>query len=173
MNNSDRRTIGIIAVIVTTLLCACPGLILLTIGGISGVMRVFFSSELSGSDVNAALAVAITGLCLGILMIAVPLEIALFAFRGGPGQPRSAVVDVAPPPPPQPVRPVEPEPVNMPPFVVPSSQPPAPASTEGAVVIVDSEEAPKPAAEAEEPPTFDQGPDEPEEQDPNRIPPAI
>lgn len=175
MNNSDRRTIGIIAVIVTTLLCACPGLFLMFGGGITGLVAIIPGADLNGNEVGSVLGGGITALCLGLFLVAIPLVVALFAFRGGPGKPRSAVLDATPPPPPQPVRPVEPEPVNTPPFVVLSSEPPPVSSTEDAVIIVDSEEPP---VEPEESPTFEERPfekrpDESQEDDRDSIPPAI
>ncbi len=170
MNGNSSRTTGIILVILTVLLCACPGLVLLLTGGIFGLFGLIpeAGSDMIGSGDLSPFVVAGISICLGVFLVAIPIVIAVVTLRS---KPSPTAPSVAPR-----------EPVSAPPAPPPVAEPPSPlvetappqtsVSPESEVVEPEVEETP---AEPEQSPgeaPAEESPDEPEE-DENYIPPAI
>ncbi len=127
----DKRTTAIIATIVTGLLCGCPGLAILCFGAfaiptsfVPGAQIDVFGSN----DPQSLLTSGIVGLCLGILLIAIPVVVGFTTLRNRPA-PADMVV---PPAPPRPVTPVTPQPPTdfAPPPAEPAEPPAKPEEAE-------------------------------------------
>lgn len=109
----DKRTTGIIATVVTALLCGCPGLFGICWGVIA--IPVSFvpgaNIDIGGNNSpQAALTAGIVGLCLGLIFIAIPIAVGYFTLRN---RPAASTVITAPsysPTPPPPPKPDEPQP---------------------------------------------------------------
>ncbi len=85
----DRRTTGIIATVVTALLCGCPGLVGLCWGGIAAIVSFVPNSniDIGGSnDPRTALFSGLGALCVGLLFIAIPFVVGYFTLREKPDQ---------------------------------------------------------------------------------------
>lgn len=118
----ENRTAGIIATIVTVVLCGCPGLFALCFGAIAvpASMAPGAQIDIFGSnDPEAALGTGLVMLCLGLLFIAIPVVVGFLTLRNRPAA--SAVIPASPAPPPPPGAPVgqvaptmEPAPVSPP-----------------------------------------------------------
>lgn len=169
----DKRTTAIIATVVTGLLCGCPGLAILCFGTLAipvsstpGAQIDIFGSN----DPQSLLTAGIVGLCLGVLLIAIPVVVGFTTLRNRPA-PAGMVV------PPAPSRPVTPAPQA--PVVAPSkpaedfTPPPAPpeAAPEEPAEPPASPEKPEPPAdtwmEAQVGPLVEVPPEKPAE------PPAV
>jgi len=68
----DKKRIGLIVTLVTTLLCACPGLIAVLIGA-----GVSFSG---GTQSNLGLAVAIAFICIGVVLVLIPVTAGIYTW---------------------------------------------------------------------------------------------
>jgi hypothetical protein len=81
----DRRTTGIIATVVATMLCGCPGLCLLVFGAVSMVVP-FTYTDFNGDTFRETLPAGwgIAGLCLALLFIAIPVVVAFLTLRRRP-----------------------------------------------------------------------------------------
>ncbi len=82
----DRRTVGIIATVATTLLCACPGIFLCLFGGLSAAGLGTYTRDVMGNTGagNISPGVGIGLLCLGILLVAIPIVVGFFTLRKKP-----------------------------------------------------------------------------------------
>ncbi len=109
----DKKTTGTIATIATAVLCGCPGLIGLCIGGTSLFASFVPGAEIDvfgSSDPGAATTMGITFLCLSVIFIAIPIVVGVVTLRKKPGDAVvPAVIDVEPSP--KPVEPVDNEPL--------------------------------------------------------------
>jgi hypothetical protein len=94
--NMERKTVGIIATVATTLLCACPGLFLCLFGGLSAAGQGTFTSQVMGNSGAGKVApgVGIALLCVGILLVAIPIVVGFFTLRK---KPEAANVGQVPP----------------------------------------------------------------------------
>lgn len=93
MDNNKRQT-GIIATVVATLLCGCPGLFSLCFGAIFAVVSRMPDTEYSGDlTPESALGIGIGGLCLGIVFVIIPIVVGFVMLRNK----KPTVVDVANP----------------------------------------------------------------------------
>ncbi len=92
----DRKTVGIISTIATTLLCACPGLFLCVFGGLSAAGLGTYTSDIVGASGAGKIApgMGIALLCVGILLVAIPIVVGFFTLRK---KPEAAKVDQVPP----------------------------------------------------------------------------
>ena len=122
----DKRTTAIIATVVTGLLCGCPGLAILCFGAfaiptsfVPGAQIDVFGSN----DPQSLLTTGIVGLCLGILLIAIPVVVGFTTLRNRP----AAAGMVVPPAPPRPMPSAPPMDFTPPP--APPSEEPAEPST--------------------------------------------
>jgi hypothetical protein len=124
----DKRTTAIIATVVTGLLCGCPGLAILCFGAFAVPISFTPGAQidvLGSNDPQSLLTTGIVGLCLGILLIAIPVVVGFTTLRNRP----AAAGMVVPPAPPRPVTPVTPQPPAdfAPPPAPPEAAPEEPA----------------------------------------------
>jgi len=83
----DKRKTGIIATVVTSLLCGCPGLLSLCFGAISAAASQVPGAEIDvfgSSDPQAALTMGLATICLGIIFIAIPIVVGFLTLRNRP-----------------------------------------------------------------------------------------
>lgn len=110
----DKKTTGLIATISTALLCGCPGLFALCIGGTS-VLASFIPDaniDVFGSnDPAVATTMGFVFLCLSVIFIAIPIVVGVVTLRNKPEEaaPVPAATPVSEPKPPAP--PVDDEPL--------------------------------------------------------------
>jgi hypothetical protein len=103
----DKRTTAIIATVVTGLLCGCPGLAILCYGAFAVPTSFVPGAQIDvfgNNDPRSLLTSGIVGLCLGILLIAIPVVLGFTTLRNRP----AAAGMVVPPAPPRPVPPEAP-----------------------------------------------------------------
>jgi hypothetical protein len=124
----DKRTTGIILTIIAVLLCGLPGLAILcfgtlfaAIGSIPGATTDVFGSN----DPEAAMGFGLGGVCLGLLLILIPVVVGVLTLRRRPAPPASYVPPVQPAPPPAGISMDEPLPPPAPPASTapPSAEP--------------------------------------------------
>ncbi len=116
----DKKTTGLIATIATALLCGCPGLLGLCMGGMFAVVGMIPGSNIDmggSSDPAAAIGTGIAMLCVGVIFIAIPIVVGVVTLRK---KPEGAVV----------VSPVSEAPVPTPAPVPPSETPAPPVDDE-------------------------------------------
>ena len=89
----DRRTTGLIATIVSVLLCAVPGLGLLCFG------TFFAAGEVGQMDPGAAVATGLAIICVGIVGLGVPFLVGILTLRRKSPAPYQARDDEPIPPP--------------------------------------------------------------------------
>lgn len=83
----DQRTTGIIATVVTALLCGCSGLVCLFAGGITSLVSFVPGAEIDifgRNDPQAAFGAGIGLLCLGIVFVLIPILVGIFTLRNKP-----------------------------------------------------------------------------------------
>ena len=96
----DKKTTGIVATVATALLCGCPGLFGLCWGGIAAIASFIPGSEIDimgSTDPQSALVTGLGTLCVGIVLVAIPVVVGFVTLRKKPGE---AVVSNEPLPPP-------------------------------------------------------------------------
>jgi hypothetical protein len=92
----DQRTTGIVATIVTALLCGCSGLVCMFTGGITALVSFIPDAQidiLGSTDPQSAFGAGIGLLCLGIVFVLIPILVGFFTLRKKP----QAVSPVLPP----------------------------------------------------------------------------
>ncbi len=83
----DKRTTGIVATIVAVLLCGCPGLFALCSGAITAFAGAVPGSNIDifgSSDPQTALLTGVGVLCLGVILIAIPVVVGIVTLRNRP-----------------------------------------------------------------------------------------
>jgi hypothetical protein len=81
------RTVAIVITAVTTLFCGCSGLILSVwgvifgIGGLSGSGEVEINGVTSALDPTSALATGGGAICVGIILIIIPIVVGFITLR--------------------------------------------------------------------------------------------
>ncbi len=96
----EKRQIGLIATIVTALLCGCPGLFNICWGGLAAFISFIPDADINiggSSDPQAALFAGIASLCGGIVFLAIPIVIGVLTLRTEPEE--AAVISNEPLPP--------------------------------------------------------------------------
>lgn len=81
----DQKTTGIIATSVTALLCGCPGLFILCVGGGMALLGIIPGTDIyyfGGDGPRAALFTGLGSLCLGIFFVAIPILVGILTLRG-------------------------------------------------------------------------------------------
>jgi hypothetical protein len=150
----DKRTTAIIATVITGLLCGCPGLAILCYGAFAVPTSFVPGAQIDvfgNNDPQSLLTSGIVGLCLGILLIAIPVVVGFTTLRNRP----AAAGMVVPPAPPRPVKPVTQQPSTdfTPPPAPPETPPTEPAEPESLVDAWARPQEEAPAEEPSEPPT--------------------
>lgn len=80
----EKRTVGIVATIVTALLCGCPGLFSLCWGLITASVSFMPGADINiggSSDPTTAMITGLGACCGGILFIAIPIAVGFFMLR--------------------------------------------------------------------------------------------
>lgn len=84
----NSRTVGIIATVLTALVCGCAA-IFSCIFGAMGATGTPFNTELNGVQGSAPMpmALAVTLLCLSVIFILIPVAVGFFTLRNKPPKP--------------------------------------------------------------------------------------
>ena len=101
-SDMDRRTTGIIATVVAVLLCGCPGLIVLCFGAtfaLTGSTPGASTDVFGSNDPEAALAAGFVALCLGLIMVAIPVVVGFLTLREKKSELQPPISDEPLPPP--------------------------------------------------------------------------
>ena len=80
----DKKTTGIIATVATGLLCGCPGLLSLCMGAMYAVVSQVPDAQIDmfgSSNPADALTFGIGGICLGIVLVAIPIVVGVLMLR--------------------------------------------------------------------------------------------
>lgn len=91
----DRKSTGLIATIVTALLCGCPGLFGLCLGATSVLASLMPGADIDvfgSSDPGVAASMGFVFLCLSVIFIAIPIVVGVVTLRK-PKEGSPAVVD--------------------------------------------------------------------------------
>ena len=83
----ENRNTAIVATLITTLLCGCPGLLSLCVGAATSLAAFSPDSEISIQGMDgpaAALAFGLGFLCLGLVLAAIPAAVGFFSLRNRP-----------------------------------------------------------------------------------------
>ena len=81
----DKKTIGIIATVATALLCGCPGLFLCGTGVLAmiGVQMPEVMAQ-SGANPSDTMLGSVLFLCVGVILIAIPIVVGVVTLRKKP-----------------------------------------------------------------------------------------
>ena len=85
-----NRQTGIIATVAAAILCGCPGLgaclwgAIFGLGGAAGTGTVTLGTETSALDPTTALATGAGVICLGIILVLIPVAVGFFTLRQKP-----------------------------------------------------------------------------------------
>ena len=80
----DRKTGGIIATIATVILCGCPGLLSLCMGVALAIVGLSPDANIDmfgGIDPNMAIGFGLSGICAGIIFVAIPIVVGIVTLR--------------------------------------------------------------------------------------------
>jgi len=83
----EKRTAGIIATVVTVLLCGCPGFFMVCWGAIAALVSFIPGADIDiggSSDPTTALISGFGALCLGVVFVAIPIVVGFFTLRKKP-----------------------------------------------------------------------------------------
>ena len=94
----DQKTVGIIATIVSVVLCGCPGLALLCTGALASGGTFIPDADIE--DPEYALIGGLLMLCIGVLMLLIPVAVGFFTMRNRTGPASSQIIDYDDPLPP-------------------------------------------------------------------------
>lgn len=126
----DKKTTGLIATIATALLCGCPGLFGLCMGGMFAIVGTIPGSNIDiggSSDPAAAIGTGIAMLCVSVIFIAIPIVVGFVTLRNKPEE--AVPVAAAPATPPETPAPTSaPEPPSEKPAPPADDEPLPPAS---------------------------------------------
>lgn len=92
----DRKTTGILATVAAVLLCGCPGIFVCLFGALSAAGIGTWSTQLNSLDSSGSVPtwLGVAFLCLGLLLIAVPMVVAFLVL---PKKPEALAEEVPPP----------------------------------------------------------------------------
>jgi len=113
----DKKTTGLIATIATALLCGCPGLLGLCMGGMFAIVGTIPGSNIDiggSSDPAAAIGTGIAMLCVGVIFIAIPIVVGFVTLRNKPEEAAVVAAPVSAPAPTPAPAPVPPAPSEKP-----------------------------------------------------------
>jgi preprotein translocase subunit SecF len=85
----DKRTTGLIATIASVVLCGCPGLFGLCLGGTSVLASFVPGAEIDvfgSNDPAAATTMGVVSLCLSVIFIAIPIVVWFVTLRKKPAE---------------------------------------------------------------------------------------
>ena len=84
----DKKTTAIIVTVVSVLLCACPGLFALFMGGMFALVSFIPGADIDvfgSSDPQSALTFGIGGLCTGAVFVLIAAAAIFLVWRRKPG----------------------------------------------------------------------------------------
>ncbi len=87
-NNKEdfmNRNTGLIATIVTVILCGCPGLLSFCMGFIFSLVSFIPGADIDvfgSSDPTSALFFGLGQVCIGLIFVAIPIAVWYFMVRG-------------------------------------------------------------------------------------------
>jgi hypothetical protein len=85
----DKKTVGIIGLVVAILFCGLPGLCGLCMGPLYAIIGLIPGSEIDifgSSDSSSAMGFGIGTFCVSVLFIAIPVLVWYFAIRNKPAE---------------------------------------------------------------------------------------
>jgi len=97
----EKRTGGLIATIVTVLLCGCPGLFAACFGAIAAIASFVPAAEidmLGNNDPTTALVTGGAAFCLGVIFIIIPIVVGFVTLRRKPAAASQPISDEPLPP---------------------------------------------------------------------------
>lgn len=97
----ENRNTAMIITGVTALCCGCPGLFSVCWGALAATVSFVPGADIDiggSSDPQAALLTGLGSLCIGILLIAIPIAVGFFTLRKKPAAEASIVSDEPIPP---------------------------------------------------------------------------
>lgn len=80
----DKKTTGIVATVAAVLLCGCPGLFALFMGGMFAIISQIPDADIDmfgSSDPQSALQFGIGGICLGMIFVIIPVVVGFVTLR--------------------------------------------------------------------------------------------
>ena len=77
----EKRTVGIVATIITILLCGCPGLLSLCMGAVITIPGLFPNFYGTTGDAAQIITMGVVGICVGVVMVAIPIIIGVVTIR--------------------------------------------------------------------------------------------
>ena len=80
----DKKTVAIIVTVAAILLCGCPGLFSLLLGGMFALISFIPGANIDvfgGNDPRSALNFGIGGLCVGVVFVLIAAAAIFFAWR--------------------------------------------------------------------------------------------
>ncbi len=85
----DKRTQGIVATVVSVILCGCPGLCLCLFGAWGATGTLPYNFELNGQTGSGTMPsyIGFIGLCVALLLIAIPIVVGIVMLRNKPTPP--------------------------------------------------------------------------------------
>jgi hypothetical protein len=95
----DNKNTGLIATIVTAIICGCPGLLALCYGAVTAIVSFIPGANIDimgDSSPRAALTTGLGALCLGIVFVAIPVVVWFVIAKKKPAS--EAVIDEPLPP---------------------------------------------------------------------------
>ena len=109
----DKKTVGIIATVLTALICGCLS-IFTCVWGIMLAAEIPFDTDVNGVESVQTFppTIGYVLLCLTVILLLVPVAVGFFTLRKKPSDDAApAVIDAEPSPDPEPVEPVDNEPL--------------------------------------------------------------
>ena len=85
----DKRTVGIIGLVVAILFCGMPGLCGLCVGPFFAIIGLIPGSNIDvfgSSDPGSAITFGITTMCVSVIFVAIPVLVWYFALRNKPAE---------------------------------------------------------------------------------------
>ncbi len=103
----DKKNTGIIATVVTALLCGCPGIFLCLFGALAAAGILPYTTELNGVTNTGKIPTSwgYAGLCISFIFILIPVLIGIFTLRKKSAEVVPEIPTVEPPPPSEPLPP--------------------------------------------------------------------
>jgi len=83
----DKKTTGIVATVAAVLLCGCPGLLALCMGSMFAFVGGIPGADIDmwgSNDPQSAIMFGIGVICVGILLVAIPIVVGFLTLRNKP-----------------------------------------------------------------------------------------
>jgi hypothetical protein len=83
----NKKEVGLVAMVITALLCGCPGLFGLCLGGLFVMLSQIPDASIGtfgSNDPQSALMFGFATLCLSAIFVAIPVLVGVFTLRKKP-----------------------------------------------------------------------------------------